>query len=136
MLSRATPLTLIAAVLLCPFMCGPAQVVRADDDSTPSCCGCCHHGEESSPAEGGSEPSEPSEHGNAFCNCICNGAVIDHAVFPPMGVDLNCWSLVPAAVPLVAVTYGQLSLYQTSCQPDDGMNPGRAMRCLFMTYVC
>jgi hypothetical protein len=134
MLSRLLSLTLIAALLECPFICGLAPVVRAQEQGAARC-GCCHH-EESIPADQGSVPAAPSQGGNAVCQCICNGAVIEHAAQLPLGIAIDCWTPVAVTTSFVASSSGQLSLLQAANLPDDGTNPGRAMRCLFSTYLC
>jgi hypothetical protein len=135
MLKRLLSLTLIAALLECPFICGLAPVVRAQEQGAARCCGCCHH-EESIPADQGSAPADPSQGGNAVCQCICNGAVIEHAAVLYLGIALDCWTPVAAPTSFVPSSSGQIRLLQAVSQPDDGTNPGRAMRCLFSTYLC
>jgi hypothetical protein len=136
MLSRLLSLTLVVAVLDCPMLCGPALTVRAQDSAAVSCSSCCHHHhQEQAPAEG-SAPSAPSQDDAVVCQCICNGAVVDHAAVQPVGIDLDNWAPVAVTRSLVATSSGRLTLLQAVHQPDDGMNPGRAMRCLFMTYLC
>jgi hypothetical protein len=136
MLSRLLSLTLVVAVLDCPMLCGPATTVRADDSSAAGCSGCCHHHQAPAPAEEDSAPAAPTHDGDAVCQCICNGAVVDHAAVQPVGVDLDNWAPVAVTPSLVTTSSGRLSLLQAVHQPDDGMNPGRALRCLYMTYLC
>jgi hypothetical protein len=130
MLRRLLSVTLVAALFECPLICGLAPAVCADEQVASSC-ECCHHPDEPVPAE-----QTPGDDGNFLCQCICNGAVVEHAIVFNPGVDLSCWVPITAIAPAGSLSRAQLNIFQAASRPDDGMNPGRAMRCLFMTYLC
>lgn len=137
MLSRLVPLTLVAAVLHCPIMCGHTPAASEQREQAPSCCGCCPHGERPTSPEQGPTPSDDSQHDTVVGQCICNGAVVEHVTVVPLGLDLEFWTPVPVTALLVApASRAILSSLHAANQPNDGMNPGRAMRCQFMSYLC
>jgi hypothetical protein len=133
MLDRFLSLTLTVALFGCPLVCGLAPAVGAEEQEAAHGCECCHQLDESVPDE---QTPAPTDHGSAFCQCICNGAVIEHAIILNLGVDLGCWAPVAVIASLETTSDAQLSLVQAASQLDDGTNPGRAMRCLYMTYLC
>ena len=136
MLSRLVPLTLVAAVLHCPIMCGHAPAASAQSEQAKSCC-CCHHGERPTSPEQGPKPSDGSQHNTVVGQCICDGAVVEHVAVLPLGLNLEFWTPVPVTASLVApASRAVLNSLHAANQPNDGMNPGRAKRCLFMTYLC
>jgi hypothetical protein len=56
---------------------------------------------------------------------------------PAVGLDTSWWTALPVqkvATPSAAEAASCLSISQL--QPDDGSNVGRAMRCLFMSFLC
>jgi hypothetical protein len=133
MFRRFLSLTLIVALFQCPLICGLAPAVCAEEQEVTHPCACCHHRNESVPAQ---QAPTPTDSGNALCQCICNGAVVEHAIICDLGIDLSCWLPVTDIAPAVAPSDAQLSIFQAASQPDDGTNPGRTMRCLYMTYLC
>ena len=138
MISRLLSLTLIAAIFDCPMLCGVAPTVCALEVKAVSCCGGCHWTDKPLPTDDPSAPTDNrSQDGKSCCQCVCNGAVVEVAALPSFGIDLDWWAPVPATTALVAnASQGQLSFLHAAHQPDDGMNPGRAMRCLFVTFLC
>ncbi len=132
---RVLSLTLIVALLDCPMLCGLLQTVCAEGPAENPVCSCCQHcgapptGEE--PA-----PSRPAPSDNSICQCICNGAVIDYATLQFPDIDFDYWSPLPVTTPTITASAGYLTSGRAALWPDDGMNLGRAMRCLFMTYLC
>jgi hypothetical protein len=127
MLNPLISLVLATALLACPYLCG-GSLVSADvgAQSAPSCC--CHSQQlprDSAPAEEGPRDS------TSCCQCVCGGAVLEHA--PLVQVDMSVWSAAAVELqPSVALALASRPLLE----PDGGMNPGRAKRCLFMTLLC
>jgi hypothetical protein len=129
MLTRLIPLALAINLFACPLICRAAHSFGAPQ-STAESCGCCHHSKDSA-------PTGQSGGRKAGCQCICGGAVMDHGTLPTYAIDADHWALLPA------MTVGEMSApecLQSSAHPtfliDDGMNVGRAMRCLYMTFLC
>jgi len=136
MLRRLLSLTLVAALLQCPFSCGLVVRVRANEGEANIRCSCCHHGKNKFPARHNSAPTNHIPDKHCCGQCICNGAVIEHAANQSPSIDLDCWGPVPATASVTAVSRAVLSFEQSAHQAGDGMNPGRAMRCLFVSYLC
>jgi len=134
MLNHFLSLTLATVIFGCPFYCG---LPAAADGADSSCSGCCHHREASPPADSEPAPADDSHSSQGACQCICGGAVIDHWGLPVTPTDLTGFAAAPMTVSLVVCeSEARLNALHALLQPDDGMNPGRAMRCLFMTYLC
>lgn len=52
-------------------------------------------------------------------------------------LDVSSWISLPDVAQLVAVASDlQQVAISRAPLPDDGMNPGRARRCLMMSYLC
>jgi hypothetical protein len=79
----------------------------------------------------------PSENPGDSCQCICGGAVIDDAGVHELKIETN-WSLLAAVVEPVLVQADVLRVLRlaTPPWPDDGVNVGRALCCLYSTLLC
>jgi hypothetical protein len=52
-------------------------------------------------------------------------------------VDSGSWTALPHVDQILAVVADlQTNTGPGALMPDDGINPGRAMRCLMMSYLC
>jgi hypothetical protein len=132
MLSRAISIFLIATILNCPLYCSwSAGGVGAEGKA---CCrGCCHPS--SQPASG--ERSCPARDSGKCCQCICGGAVIGDAATLDIGFDASLsLPVVDLAVTSVLSQVSNLPRIRTTPWPDDGVNVGRALCCLYSTLLC
>jgi hypothetical protein len=131
------PVVLVLSILACPLICR-GGLCECDGERAPavhSCCDGCHRAGESTLPD---EPSDPRDD-NALCGgCICNGAVIENSSLHLLFVDGCCeWSASsPYAVVAEIVTNLHRIATWKSHLPDDDMNPGRALRCRMMSYLC
>jgi hypothetical protein len=130
---RLITLTLVFTVFSCPFVCGMTPKARAISEPVKPCCCCCH---EAAPPANGDPPSQAPHDDDYVCQCICNGAVVDHVVLPPAGINLDYWMPVAVKATSAKSACNPTDSIRTCEKVDDAMNPGRAMRCLFMSYLC
>jgi hypothetical protein len=129
--------TLIAAnIVVCPLICGAGQSCCGKERATTThnCCDNCHNdAAEQSPDS--SSPDQPAP--KHSCQCICGGAVIEDNSLPPLHIEAADWIALPTAplsVDPVADSPG--AGYFRTPFPSDGSNPGRAKRCLMMSFLC
>lgn len=134
----AVTILLTAAIFACPILCAVGDCYDCDSGEAADGCSCCHEGGAANSGDGNSYPadSRPPDSGDA-CACICGGAVVDDAGSHVVHFDWS-WSL-PVAVVEPAV--GQLHealfrQFSLAPWPDVGRNAGRAICCLFSTYLC
>jgi hypothetical protein len=134
MLSRAFSILLITAIFNCPLCCSwGAGSVRSGDTAKTHCRGCCH-----SPAKSESgEQSCPLREPGKCCQCICGGAIVGDAVAQDIGFDASLpMPVANRAVVSVPAQYIEFLRIRTTPWPDDGVNVGRAMCCLYSTFLC
>jgi hypothetical protein len=129
MLSRLLSLLLATTVFVCPFVCRAGEAVALPGEKADVCPCCCHEGDQ--------ESDGPDEKPISDCQCVCGGAVVDHAAANHYDFDLQ------ESATLIVVdlqTSSQASAKSISeraeREPLEGMNCGRAMRCLFETFLC
>jgi hypothetical protein len=139
MLNRSIHFLLIATLVACPLLCGMGHTeVRAAGDIGTSACGCCKTvNQPRSTDQGSCPPHDSAPDSENCCPCICGGAVVEHGSLYDVGVDTT-WSLpapVEHAIGLQAVA-GRFSPFAAAAWPDIGMNPGRALCCLYNTLLC
>lgn len=130
---RVTSLLLAFALFACPYFCGSGccSGVEGASAASHSCCQAPGHGH--APAD--HAPGKRG-HSDAGCQCICAGAVVDHASAPPIGVDTAVWAPVALGAAAVVTSASHSNYLDIVLQPDDGMNVGRALRCRHMSLVC
>jgi hypothetical protein len=137
-MKSAIALLLAGSVFACPLICHAGHAAsRADGNSVSGCC--CHGAANTMPASDRS-PSVPSRShsSDGCCQGICGGAVMGNFATYNAALDLT-W-----VVPFAAVEPGLLTTLQethagrlcTAPWPDDGMNRGRELCCLFSTLLC
>ncbi|MGD9632001.1 MAG: hypothetical protein AB7G28_10875 [Pirellulales bacterium] len=134
---RSTSCLLIAALVLCPLLCGGGRASPRAGSATPAHgCSCCDR-----PASTGQGDSCPADHSPArrghSCQCICGGAIAGDAAPQVVALDWS-WSLPVAVIELPMAQLleeSQLSS-ATAPWPDVGPNHGRALCYLFSTMQC
>jgi hypothetical protein len=131
MLNRLVSILLGVALLACPLLCGAASVDAADVDAEPAKCSCCCHSTDT-PTTPGEECPEP----DGCCQCVCGGAIVEHAAEVQIDLCTGFWSPPPATSLIPAMGISKRALAIADLQPDNGTNPGRAKCCLFMTFLC
>jgi hypothetical protein len=134
---RALAILLSAAVFSCPLFCTLGRCGEDAGDQGQRC-SCCDHEGSSAVPEDGSRPMKPANHeAGGACQCICGGAVVEDASLD--GVQLDVRLDLPVATILPAIIAAQIAEPVPSREvhlPDDGMNPGRALCCLYSTFLC
>ena len=122
------------SVLSCPLICHSGHAV-AGDKHAASCCDHCSSN--STPDNSPNAPASP--HQSEGCpQGICNGAIMNHGATYAVALD-NVWSLPVAVIEPTLTTVLQACrfarLAAAPC-PDDGLNRGRALCCLYSTLLC
>jgi hypothetical protein len=102
-------------------------------------CPCCAHGAKmpSSSHENPSPQGGRSPQSGGACQCICGGAVVDEAGLNVAELDASCW--LPVAIILPSVIDSNQSpfdRFSAAPWPDDGVNVGRSLCCLYSTLLC
>ncbi len=139
MLRRSLSLLLVATIFACPFFCSlSAAIARSSNGGdTPVCCGCFHPQNSADQGQHSNRSKHCPPNSGKCCQCICGGAVSELAGTQDFSVDTSWWTILPIAnalLPTVCETQNHVSIAQL--QPDDGLNLGRSMRCLFMSFLC
>ena len=131
---------LATSILACPLFCkGGASCDVADGAPVVlSCCNECHKEETTHSPIHEPVPTDPnSEAPEKCCSCICGGAVVEDTLLQGLHLDASNWVALPAAEQFIAVIFEpQQGGNSWAPLPDDGMNPGRAIRCLMMSFLC
>jgi hypothetical protein len=134
---RVLSVYLAATIFVCPLYCRFTQCSVAAEGTAPIC-SCCHrHGLPVAPAEHPSAPEpRPCDSGGS-CQCICGGAVVDAAGSLVPDLDTSWWSPVAIILPRLAHSNEMpFDLFCAALWPDDGMNTGRSLCCLYSTLQC
>jgi hypothetical protein len=140
MINQLLSILLATSIVACPLLCrgGAACCDNKRSHDTHACCNECHKSECSHSADRQSVPRNhnsrtPVEYGG----CICGGAVVEDSALQHLVLEGYSWIALPAVDQLVAVVSDlqQVTISRTPL-PDDSMNPGRALRCLMMSYLC
>jgi hypothetical protein len=136
-MNRVLSLYLAATIFACPLYCWFAKCGAAVEGTTPVC-SCCHGGgSHGTPANAPTAPGpQPSDSGGS-CQCICGGAVVDHANANVADIDTSWW--LPVAIISPRVAHTNEMPFDCFCRapwPDDGMNVGRSLCCLYSTLLC
>jgi hypothetical protein len=137
MVRGALSLFLAATIATCPFFCTlNGMVAKAVGKSSHACPYCCH----SDPSPKQSQPAAPDDSrskSRECCQCICGGAVSGAGSTVAAEFDTSIWSALPVELVLPQTEAHCPTHFAISqLQPDDGANLGRAMRCLFMSFLC
>jgi hypothetical protein len=136
-MSRVLCVYLAATIFACPLFCQLGQCGAAAEGVESICSGCCHGGGPISSEEQPSAPERDSSDEGGSCQCICGGAVVDGAAQSVAVLDTSWWSPVAIILPQIADSQqGQLDRFSGSPWPDDGMNAGRVLCCLYSTLLC
>lgn len=137
MLNRALAILLTTTIVACPLVChsGPATVGAAGCASR--CGGCCHaNSQPASPGEQSCPGRDSSRDSEGNCQCLCGGAVLENACSVGAHFDAS-WSF-----PLPELESVRPHLQSADVRPNiahcpnGGMNPGRALCCLYNTFLC
>lgn len=128
MLSRLLSLLLATTVFACPFLCRAGEADAPSEEKVDAC-SCCHHEEPT-----GDDSGESSDTG---CQCVCAGAVVEHAASNYFDFNLQD-SVMQFVVDVYASSQKSAETIseRAELEPLDGMNCGRAMRCLYETFLC
>ena len=140
MFSQILSILLATSIVACPLLCNAGNVCcsKGSSASGQACCEGCHEADPSSsgnydPAPVGDQSRTPDD----YCHCICGGAVIEDNGLQDLKLHLSNWIIVPVAAQFVAeVIRPQQGNVSWTLLPDDGMNPGRALRCRMMSFLC
>jgi hypothetical protein len=133
MFNRALNILLALGIFTCPLVC------RGGD----RCCGnehaalehvCCEEcGANPADHDRGDKRGPGSNDG---CQCICGGAVIEITTLH-LYLDVCEWITPTIPIQVLAPTIEpQFDFVGTPPLPDDDMNPGRALRCRIMSFLC
>ena len=125
-----------ASIFACPLLCklgsgccGEHCAVAAQK----SCCRDCP----SQTKDEHSAPTTPSDRSPEKCRqCVCGGALLEKSSLADIQLESH-WSL-PAPILYAAVAsagQSRFELYSMPLRPEDGVNPGRALCQLFMTFL-
>jgi hypothetical protein len=135
MLNRVLSILLVTTILACPFCCKSGCCSeRAQTRGTYACQhDCCHH-------EGPSDRAIPPTNSNSNsknCQCICFGAVVDHAPAPQTTIDTSFARPLPLLDAMTAAARVSCSAQALiSPWPDIGANQGRAFCYLYSILLC
>ena len=140
MINQLLSILLATSIVACPLLCrgGAACCDKVRSDSTNACCDECHRSEISHSANHDSVPRDHDSSTPCECDgCICGGAVVEDSALQQLVLEGSSWILLPVSNQLLAVAsdLNQAAISGTPL-PDDGINPGRALRCLMMSYLC
>lgn len=136
-MGRAVSSLLVAVLLTCPLVCRTGHAARHDAGQTERGCGCCErHSASTSGHDHCPADRSPSGSGHS-CQCICGGAVVDSAGVVQVDFDWH-WSVPLAPVALEAAQIFDVApqTFSMTPWPDVGMNHGRALCCLYNTFLC
>jgi hypothetical protein len=136
MYSRALNILLAVGIFACPLVCRGRGQCCGNEHTTleHACCESCgtnpgHHDRDRS--DNGESDSDDC------CQCICGGAVVE-VEHQQLHLDECAW-ITPSASAIhvvAAIVEPQLDFICTPALPNDDMNPGRAMRCRLMSFLC
>jgi hypothetical protein len=136
MIRRFLSLLLVASITACPLICrgGLQCCASAPAAAAHGCCESCHKPKAS---DSKSAPRElPSKTPGGCEGCICGGAVIEDSTLPQVDVGSLSLPLPESHVVAIAPDHSRSSIGFSVLLPDDGINQGRAMRCLMSSYLC
>jgi hypothetical protein len=132
MFHRALNILLAVGIFTCPLVCRGGGRCCGNEHATLEhvCCEECG----ANPAHpdrdrGDNRESEPSD----CCQCICGGAVVEITM---LQLDLDvCEWITPVPIQALDPTI-EPPFEFVGALPDDDMNPGRALRCRIMSFLC
>jgi len=135
---QSVSVLLATSVFACPLICYSGHAVaRAGGKPVASCC--CHSAANAPPA-GDHSRGNPSRSQGPKCGCqgICGGAVVENDTAHNLTLDTT-WSLPVAVIAPLLLARLEETRFNRFCAtpwPDDGMNRGRALCCLYCTFLC
>jgi hypothetical protein len=139
MYNQVLSILLATSIIACPVYCRTGEsCCAAIADSTHRCCDGHHNGESShSP----NRDSSPADHGSGlpekYCQCICGGAVVDDTSMQNVHWDApNLITLLAAEMSVAVAAKPQHEIASLALLSDNGANPGRALRCRMMSFLC
>ncbi len=139
-MNQLISILLATSIVACPLLCkgGAACCAKERSNGAPACCDACHKTNSDRSADRESVPSDPNSRTPRECGgCICGGAVVQDSALQQLVLDGCNWIALPAVHQSIAVAVVMPpAAVSWALLPDDGMNPGRAMRCLIMSYLC
>lgn len=139
MMNQVFSILLATSIVACPLFCKVGRPCCGTDytDVAQSCCDRCHQADAANSANQSSVPADRNSRAPENCGgCICCGAVIDGASLQ-LQMEFSDWVVVLATEQFIAaVSKTQLEADSWMPLPDDGMNPGRAMRNRMMSLLC
>ncbi|HJQ78856.1 MAG TPA: hypothetical protein VJ828_02820 [Lacipirellulaceae bacterium] len=135
---RLLSIYLAATILTCPLVCRFGQCSAAAGESQRiGCCSCCHGCAPQSSENHPAAPERGSSDPTGSCQCICGGAVVDDAGSVIAQLDTSWWSPVAIILPhSIDADSIEFDGFCAAPWPDIGMNPGRALCCLYSTLLC
>ena len=140
MISNLLSNLLAISIVACPFLCkgGAACCDNERSHAAHACCDACHKADAAHSAHHDSVPCDHNSRSPNECgDCICEGAVAEDSALQHLVFENFNWIALPAADQVIAVVSDlQQDAVSWTPLPDDGMNPGRALRCLMMSYLC
>jgi hypothetical protein len=123
-------ITVIFALLICPFRCMGAFADASAEDAAPKC-SCCHHASENS-----SSPEQPMEgSGDCGCaSCLCHGAVRgDDGDAQNQSVLYLCFLMIPVE-PMAPESV--LDGVSVSIENSPPCVSGRTLRIVQQSFLC
>ena len=139
MLHRALSILLAATIVTCPVVCRAGGACCDNQQATherPCCDTCRDSGSKNLAHHERDRDDQQSPTPNDRCQCICGGAVFQLATLD-LNLDAVAWESTSVIAQFqAAISEPQLDAVNVPPVPDDGMNPGRAMRCRIMSFLC
>jgi hypothetical protein len=140
MIREICSIVLALNIVACPLICkGSSGCCNGDHSNVASgCCDACHGPENREARTHEPVPRDDNSRGPADCSgCICGGAVIEDSALQHLVLESYLWIAPAADTQLVdVISDGPRDWDSGRPLPDDGTNPGRAMRCLMMSFLC
>jgi hypothetical protein len=136
MIHATLSILLATSIAACPLLCklGSACCAAQSGAVQQTCCRGCH----SETKDDSQAPRSPSDHSPEKCRqCVCGGALLEKSSLADIQLESH-WSLPAPILYATVASAGQsrFELYSTPLRPEDGNNPGRVLRQLYMTFLC
>jgi hypothetical protein len=137
-MNRLLSIYLAATIFVCPLYCRFTQCEADAADGAAPVCSCCHRSHsQGTPAKIPSAPEPQPSNSGGSCQCICGGALVDIVHSHIADVDTSWW--LPVAIMSPRVVHLNEMPFDRFCAvpwPDDGVNVGRSLCCLYSTLLC
>jgi hypothetical protein len=135
MLRPIVVLLIVLGIVACPLICRVGWLCGNDRATTTQvCCNRCH----SDSAESDTQPNAPGTPApEGGCQCICGGAVVSDDSQPDLRIGVTDWIILPDAHTNSdqLLDSPEAGVYRVPF-PQGGDNPGRALRCLMLSFLC